>query len=32
MINKNEIRTFCHQYGMEPIRAPSARKNKIIKK
>ena len=32
MINKKELWTFCHQYGMEPIRAPSAKKKKIIKK
>jgi len=32
MINKREIDTFCQQYGREPIRAPSARKKKIIKK
>jgi len=32
MINKKELGTFCHQYGMEPIRAPSAKKKKIIKK
>ena len=32
MINKRELGTFCHQYGMEPIRAPSAKKKKIIKK
>jgi len=32
MINKRELGTFCHQYGMELIGAPSAKKKKIIKK
>ena len=31
-INKKELGTFYHQYGMEPIKAPSAKKKKIIKK
>ena len=32
MVNKKELGTFCHQYGREPIKAPSAKKKKIIKK
>jgi len=32
MINKKEIGTFYYQYGMEPVRAPNAKKKKIIKK
>ena len=31
MINKKELGTFCHQHGMEPIRAPSVKKKKSPK-
>jgi len=31
MINKKEIGSFCQQYGMEPLRAPSTKKKKIIR-
>ncbi|RDX69481.1 hypothetical protein CR513_51399, partial [Mucuna pruriens] len=31
MSNKRELGTFCHQYGVEPIRAPSTRHKKKIR-
>jgi len=32
MVNEREIGTFCQQGGIEPMRAPSAKKKKLVEK